>query len=284
MDYCSTCRRHLNGALACPGCGSYAPGIAPLADGTPAPGAAAWQAPSHLWHDAEPGAEEFSEAPQEHPYDGPDSPSPTPMGRAARRRQRERWRKTQRRALVATAVALVGGGLTVASMDRQSTDRTQAASAPDREAMGIAEEQATESTPASSTPTETRRSQRTSSATRSSTTNAPREQSAAAPQATPTTQAIQQASGTTPDDSGVLCRVAGRLHGVRCHEHRYGDDGLAHALGHRQHQHLKHGHLAGDHLTVRLLLAVRALPARAGLHQLIPRTSVDPVSSTGPTS
>ncbi|WP_456340875.1 SCO2400 family protein, partial [Streptomyces shenzhenensis] len=31
MDYCSSCRRHLNGALACPGCGAYAPDIAPRA-------------------------------------------------------------------------------------------------------------------------------------------------------------------------------------------------------------------------------------------------------------
>ncbi|MEU9288529.1 hypothetical protein AB0D57_28515 [Streptomyces sp. NPDC048275] len=198
MDYCYTCRRHLNGALVCPGCGAYAPGIAPLADGTPATGAASRQAPSHLWHDANPGAEEFSEALQEHPYNGPDSPFPAPMGRAARRHQRERWKKTQRRALVATAVALVGGGLTVSSIDRQSTDRTQAASAPAREATGIAEEQATEPTPASSTMAETHRSQHTSSATRSSTTNAPHEQAAATPQATPTTQAIQQAGVTTP--------------------------------------------------------------------------------------
>ena len=31
MDYCSSCRRHLNGALICPGCGDYAPDIAPSA-------------------------------------------------------------------------------------------------------------------------------------------------------------------------------------------------------------------------------------------------------------
>ncbi|MDQ0960635.1 hypothetical protein QFZ66_004513 [Streptomyces sp. B4I13] len=30
MDYCSSCRRHLNGALVCPGCGAYAPDIAPV--------------------------------------------------------------------------------------------------------------------------------------------------------------------------------------------------------------------------------------------------------------
>lgn len=29
MDYCYSCRRNLNGALVCPGCGAYAPDIAP---------------------------------------------------------------------------------------------------------------------------------------------------------------------------------------------------------------------------------------------------------------
>ncbi|WP_446697036.1 SCO2400 family protein, partial [Streptomyces heliomycini] len=42
MDYCSTCRRHLNGALVCPGCGAYAPDIAPaVIGGRTVPGAAA---------------------------------------------------------------------------------------------------------------------------------------------------------------------------------------------------------------------------------------------------
>ena len=31
MDYCYSCRRNLNGALVCPGCGAYAPDIAPPA-------------------------------------------------------------------------------------------------------------------------------------------------------------------------------------------------------------------------------------------------------------
>ncbi|MFF8628488.1 SCO2400 family protein [Streptomyces werraensis] len=57
-------------------------------------------------------------------------------GRAARRRQLARWRKTQRRALVATAVALVGGGITLASTDRGGTDRAQAATASDLHGMG----------------------------------------------------------------------------------------------------------------------------------------------------
>ncbi|NEC51269.1 hypothetical protein G3I18_22270, partial [Actinospica acidiphila] len=43
MDYCSTCRRHLNGALVCPGCGAYAPDIAPggMVGGHRVPGRAA---------------------------------------------------------------------------------------------------------------------------------------------------------------------------------------------------------------------------------------------------
>ncbi|MFC7510389.1 hypothetical protein ACFQV4_01745 [Streptomyces thermocarboxydus] len=57
-------------------------------------------------------------------------------GRAARRRQLARWKKTQRRALVATAVALVGGGITLASTERGGTDRTQASTAPDLHGMG----------------------------------------------------------------------------------------------------------------------------------------------------
>ncbi|MEU2777830.1 hypothetical protein ABZ646_34310 [Streptomyces sp. NPDC007162] len=40
MDYCTLCRRHLNGALVCPGCGAYAPDIAPRATAAaPATGA-----------------------------------------------------------------------------------------------------------------------------------------------------------------------------------------------------------------------------------------------------
>ena len=46
MDYCYSCRRTLNGALVCPGCGAYAPDIAPPAstyEGGTATAAAAWE-------------------------------------------------------------------------------------------------------------------------------------------------------------------------------------------------------------------------------------------------
>ncbi|MER5795676.1 hypothetical protein [Streptomyces sp. NPDC001980] len=184
MDYCSSCRRHLNGALACPGCGAYAPDIAPRAVPAPATsGAAAWQAPADTaWSDPDAYAEEAAED----PYAGPDAPPSAPQGRAARRRQRARWKKNQRRAVVATAVALVGGGLTVASLDRQGGDRAQAATAPDNRPMGLADEQATDADPAASAPTGRHRAPDPTPSARSATANAPREQSTGVPHATPT--------------------------------------------------------------------------------------------------
>ncbi|MET7291627.1 hypothetical protein ABZS79_05640 [Streptomyces griseoloalbus] len=142
MDYCSTCRRHLNGALVCPGCGAYAPDIAPGVIGThAAPGSAASAATGAAGGAAaRPGDGTASTAagtatvpPDEVPHA---VSAAAGTGRAARRRQRVRWKKTQRRALVATAVAFVGGGLTLVSMDRGTGDRTQATAAPDVKGMG----------------------------------------------------------------------------------------------------------------------------------------------------
>ncbi|MFD5594078.1 hypothetical protein [Streptomyces griseorubiginosus] len=140
MDYCSSCRRHLNGALACPGCGAYAPDIAPPGHvhATTGTAATAWdEAPT--WHDAghyeEPAAATDPGLASE---DVSDAPVVT-EGRAARRRQRVRWKKNQRKAVVATAVALVGGGLTVSAMNQGAGTRAQAATAPDNRAMGVSE-------------------------------------------------------------------------------------------------------------------------------------------------
>ncbi|MEU6530726.1 hypothetical protein ABZ869_16255 [Streptomyces sp. NPDC046928] len=169
MDYCSSCRRHLNGALVCPGCGAYAPDIAPSVAGpaqpaTPGPAASgrhpsaghpspghpssghpspghpsARQADTGPWfvasfHDgttrAAGPAEDAPDIAED--VEGAEAVTAGPQGRAARRRQRARWKKNQRRAVVATAVALVGGGLTLTSLDRQSGDRAQAATAPEQ--------------------------------------------------------------------------------------------------------------------------------------------------------
>ncbi|MFM9594286.1 hypothetical protein ACKI1J_20280 [Streptomyces scabiei] len=189
MDYCSSCRRHLNGALVCPGCGAYAPDIAPaaidsrVAPVSPSTGSVTVPAVTWDYGAADGGAQG---APVEgFPTDavtpgtgdahaGADAdadvdlegvPEP-PRGRAARRRQLARWKKNQRRAVVATTVALVGGGLTVLGMDRQSTDRTQAATAPDAESLGALEEQGSQRgrTPETGTGTETDDARRTADA------------------------------------------------------------------------------------------------------------------------
>ncbi|MGW1256360.1 SCO2400 family protein [Streptomyces sp. NPDC002513] len=155
MDYCSSCRRHLNGALVCPGCGAYAPDIAPstaLRASAPGTGAAVTGSRTResallgTWHDSDlpdkaaalAGAEQ---APPFRPSGDVDGPPPASQGRAARRRQLARWKKNKRRAAVATAVALVGGGLTMTALDRHSADRAQAATAPDEGNMGVAGEQ-----------------------------------------------------------------------------------------------------------------------------------------------
>ncbi|MFD6326225.1 hypothetical protein ACFWOL_25930 [Streptomyces sp. NPDC058442] len=159
MDYCSTCRRHLNGALVCPGCGAYAPDIAPsVMGGRTVPGPSTTTAPpgaeatggTRGTERVDAGAGTLPDADLASTYVDvdvdpaaePASAMSAPTGRAARRRQLARWKKTQRRALVATAVALVGGGLTVASMDRGSGDRTQAATAPEVTGMGGVKEPA----------------------------------------------------------------------------------------------------------------------------------------------
>ncbi|MFJ8078311.1 hypothetical protein ACIQ7Q_31355 [Streptomyces sp. NPDC096176] len=144
MDYCSSCRRHLNGALVCPGCGAYAPDIAPPAQrGEPA--AATTASTSEPY-----GAEEFSvwepsrsaadsdaaPAAESAPAGCPEHTAAPGTGRAARRRQLARWKKSKRRAAAGTAIALVGGGLTIAALPTASSkDRTHAASAPDTTAQ-----------------------------------------------------------------------------------------------------------------------------------------------------
>ncbi|MGX6743314.1 SCO2400 family protein [Streptomyces peucetius] len=116
MDYCSTCRRHLNGALVCPGCGAYAPDIAP-----PPVHAAGATAPSWQPHGAD-----------ETPVEPATPAGPSGQGRAARRRQLARWKKHKRRAAAGSAIAIVGGALTIAALPTDSgRSRAIAADAPD---------------------------------------------------------------------------------------------------------------------------------------------------------
>ena len=239
MDYCSSCRRHLNGALVCPGCGAYAPDIAPSAAGGPAASAApgpaagattAWGSPPvDNWYDGyfrdetTPPAEPDATASPAFADDleGAEGAPVAAQGRAARRRQRARWKKNQRRAVVATAVALRGGGLTVASMDRGSGDKAQATTAPERPEAGPAEQQHTELTRPASTPPDTDETPRTdtpsskpsptsvareSVATERTTRQFTRPDAAATSSATattvPQTQTVAPPSGGNTGDSG----------------------------------------------------------------------------------
>ncbi|WP_338775720.1 hypothetical protein [Streptomyces sp. DG1A-41] len=217
MDYCSSCRRHLNGALVCPGCGACAPGIDPsAADGRTGP--AAWEYPAasgawregNVWDDdsvwdsnhagtrelplAYTGSPDGHETPDTDHSGGHETTDTTgadgyqapQQGRAARRRQMARWKKSQRRAVVATAVALVGGGLAVAAMNGDSTHGVQSATAPEDTTMGGADGQAPTYTEPTSTRRETPRSSPTPTTPPHADRTAQREQPrATAPRSTP---------------------------------------------------------------------------------------------------
>lgn len=165
MDYCSSCRRALNWAVVCPGCGAYAPDIAPPAaySGEAPPTLLrsrwdGWQSPPHTGPYEGPGHQETAltattatgtagilrvgaatatdTAAYGYPYGYEDATAEMPQasdaeppgsaeyaaaatatrggGRSERRRQLTRWKRKKRRAAVVSAVALVGGGLTLA--------------------------------------------------------------------------------------------------------------------------------------------------------------------------
>jgi hypothetical protein len=201
MDYCSACRRHLNGALVCPGCGAYAPDIAPptaVSDSAPTwdmTSATVPEPDSRLPGDAEPGLDTGTVTPA-----GVQGVPPTGTGRAARRRQLARWKKGKRRAAVATAVAIVGGGLTVTMLDRQSTDRAQAASAPDDRSMGVAEEQVPESAQPDQAPPATDRTSRRAGAEAVTRAAAAVPQQPQAVRASAEPLLARQAPAAAPDD------------------------------------------------------------------------------------
>ncbi|MEU3661379.1 hypothetical protein AB0E77_16715 [Streptomyces sp. NPDC032940] len=225
MDYCSSCRRHLNGALVCPGCGAYAPDIAPRAvdghggpalaepDAAPAPaaypGAAATGMSWHVRHEDDTPDTGAAAGESPHAAAGVEDAPPAPQGRAARRRQLERWKKNKRRAAVASAVALVGGGLTIASMDRNTPARAEAAVAPDERSMGVAQERTPDQDRPVSVPSAVQRTPRSTPAASqprsSATSDALREQSLAAP---PRTAAPRTAAPSAPPEAAVAAHTA----------------------------------------------------------------------------
>ncbi|GGK04975.1 hypothetical protein GCM10011583_40840 [Streptomyces camponoticapitis] len=138
MDYCTTCRRTLNGVFVCPGCGAYAPDIAPTGAQlqlTPTTVAVMSDISHTREFDAFPGFADPDPAPDVAvDADAPVGPATrSATGRAARRRRLADWKKQRRRAVVASTVALVGGGLTLAFMpsSRPSASQAQASTTPE---------------------------------------------------------------------------------------------------------------------------------------------------------
>ncbi|WP_203722333.1 SCO2400 family protein [Streptomyces coelicoflavus] len=112
MDYCHPCRRHLNGALACPGCGTPAHELhasgPQLTVGEESPGSAAEAATADERHreDAGYGLDE-------------DPAEAAPPGARAGRRDRKAaaHRRRRRRTLLVTAgFVLAAGGLSLAEL------------------------------------------------------------------------------------------------------------------------------------------------------------------------
>ncbi|MFB7779680.1 SCO2400 family protein [Streptomyces bauhiniae] len=196
MDYCSACRRHLNGALVCPGCGVCAsPDLAPMPVRT---------SPYAV---RQPGDEDAPTPASRHgrsvpPPAAPHRPAEVPSGsgRAARRHEQSRWRKTRRRAALATAVALVGGGLTLAAaLNHQPADRTRPTAAEGERPMGGTGPEATAGLPV---PTASPTGRPTASSTPSHTSAEPKTPAAPRRSSTPTShKATPKAAKPSPSAS-----------------------------------------------------------------------------------
>src|SRR4051812_21111122 len=135
MDYCHPCRRHLNGALACPGCGTSVEELRAYADDADAR--------------AEGGAVSVEESPYEGDADGPRSrrraarggrsADGTRGGRSAdgtrlsrRDRKAAAHRRRRRRVLfVSAGLILAAGGLSFAELGTELPGSNPATTASD---------------------------------------------------------------------------------------------------------------------------------------------------------
>ncbi|MFE5395472.1 hypothetical protein ACFQ9U_12975 [Streptomyces sp. NPDC056568] len=141
MDYCLPCRRHLNGALACPGCGTPADESRPPEPQLPgpAPYGGPAEAPRYARH-AEPVPPAAGEADAS---DGPPEEVPT-GGRAGRRdRKAAAHRRRRRRTLfVAAGFVLAAGGLSLAELglDAPGSPATPAAAGDETTDGGVTRE------------------------------------------------------------------------------------------------------------------------------------------------
>ncbi|MET9589875.1 hypothetical protein ABZY45_02770 [Streptomyces sp. NPDC006516] len=132
MDYCHPCRRHLNGALACAGCGTPADALSPFAGLADRPG-----------RDVEPAAE---------PSDASGAAGHRRRARGATRRRGRPTHRRRGRALLLTAagVVLALGALSLAELAMEAGGDSGAS-----EYVSEASSSATETLPSASSSAET---------------------------------------------------------------------------------------------------------------------------------
>ncbi|MBH0246211.1 hypothetical protein I3W98_30405 [Streptomyces cavourensis] len=123
MDYCHPCRRHLNGALACAGCGTPAEALGPFAPSAPTPSGPLPKTP-----------------------DGPGEAAAPAPGRRSRRRARGNHRRRGRTVLLAVGgLVLAAGALSLAELAMEPGGRDDSAADYVREAPRGPEEPAPDS-------------------------------------------------------------------------------------------------------------------------------------------
>lgn len=166
MDYCDRCRRYLNGALACPGCGTPTAGPVPGAHGaeryyraTPFPQA---PPPHVLAPDSPPAPVEAEPQPEPDPRpaaaDAPQERSPAGYRAAARAARRGHGRRARPRhrvlgLVLATCLGTVLLGVTVSELGAPALPWSDAATSPDdARTAGTPSDDAESPGPADATP------------------------------------------------------------------------------------------------------------------------------------
>ncbi|MFE6359551.1 hypothetical protein ACFVP3_06025 [Streptomyces sp. NPDC057806] len=159
MDYCHPCRRHLNGALACPGCGAPARQL-PAYPGEEDPRPAAYDPYQEAEHAPEPVAVDAGAggraaarrtargargADPAGPGTGEDPPEGGPGGSRRDRKAAAHRRRRRRTLLVTAGFLLAAGGLSLAELGLDAPGSSPApAAAGDTSADGGAEEEVAE--------------------------------------------------------------------------------------------------------------------------------------------
>ncbi|MGC0382405.1 SCO2400 family protein [Streptomyces sp. SAI-129] len=190
MDYCHPCRRHLNGALACPGCGTPAHELRASDDALTA---------SEVFdrrYGVEPAAaDDLPADPGEKADEGADDVTPGPGSSRRDRKAAAHRRRRRRTLLVAAGFVLAAGGLSLAEL---GTDAPHSPAKPAAAGGETTDGEATKEVgEASAVPVDDPSGTTTTSDTPSSGTSASTTASAS-PSSSPETKDSKTATGSAP--------------------------------------------------------------------------------------